>query len=156
MNRQQADSALFSHLAHELLAKGASLRFEAKGRSMWPTIHDGDILHVEPARVEELRVGHIVLFKGDEGLKAHRIVRREGKSFFTRGDAGIENDGKIAAEAVIGKVVSRERGATGEPQPLSGAWDRARFFLRELRRCFSRARAGHKCATSPAAARPCR
>lgn len=105
---------------------------------MWPTIRDGDVLHVQPANRKKLRVGDVVLFKSDEGMKAHRIVYRRAEVFITRGDAGIDTDGETRPEQVLGKVVARECGATGQLIPLSDTWDRARFFWRELKRVLSR------------------
>lgn len=138
MSKDLIDSALFSELTHALLAGGAGFSFEAKGRSMWPTIQDGDILQVQRTNWAKLRLGDIVLFKTCDGLKAHRIIRRRGESFVTRGDAGIDVDGEIRREQLLGKVVGMERRSSGQLIPLSNTWDHARFFWRELRRLLSR------------------
>ena len=138
MIKDRTDSALFAKLTHQLLAGGAGFRFEAKGRSMWPTIADGDVLHVRNAILRKLRVGDVVLFTCAEGLKAHRIIRRRGESFVTRGDAGADIDGEIHREQILGKVVSMECRSTGQVVPLSFTRDRVRFFLRELRRKLAR------------------
>jgi signal peptidase I len=131
------DSALFTELTHQLLRARAGFRFEAKGRSMWPTIADGDLLYVHAADFEKLRVGDIVLLNGADGMKAHRIICRREDSFITRGDAGVEADGKVTREQVLGKVVAKECRSTARVLRLSDTWDRARFFWRELRRWLS-------------------
>ena len=55
-------SKLFGALIGSLLSEGLGFRFRARGRSMQPTIQDGEILHVKPVSVETLRKGDIVLF----------------------------------------------------------------------------------------------
>jgi signal peptidase I len=138
MSKDRTDSVLFSHFAAQFVASGMEFRFQAKGRSMWPTIRDGDVLQVRSASFEKLRAGDVVLFKSGNGLRAHRIIRRRGDFFITRGDAGVENDGQIRREEILGKVVAKECSTSRQLIPLSDGWDRAGFFLRELRRWLSR------------------
>lgn len=105
---------------------------------MLPTIGDGDILYVRRAEAGEIDVGDVVLFNSSDGIKAHRIVGRRTDVFVTRGDAGIESDGEITRDQIIGKVVERESSGTGRRGTISGRRDHARFFWRELRRKLTR------------------
>jgi len=134
MINDRPDSEIFSQFAGELLASGRRLRFQAHGRSMVPVIEDGEILHVERAALKSLRRGDIVLFKKADEFKAHRILGKQGPLFITRGDAGMDTDGVIRGEQIMGRVVAKECLATGQSISLSGARARTGFFWRELRR----------------------
>ena len=101
---------------------------------MLPVIEDGEILHVESPQPKELRRGDIVLFNSAHGLKAHRILHKQGQMFVTRGDAGMDMDGVLRGDQVLGKVVAKECHRTGRTLSLSSARSRAGFVLRELRR----------------------
>src|ERR1700745_2966572 len=98
MIEDRPHSAVFDEVADSLLASGLEFRFQARGRSMLPFIKDGEILHVTAIEPADVKLGDIVLFKEQAGLKAHRVIRR-GKSFFvTRGDAGVDPDTAIRGE----------------------------------------------------------
>ena len=128
--RQQ--SAVFGTLARELIAHGKGFRFCARGRSMWPTIQDGDILHVEPFTKSPKR-GDIVLFFREGKFGAHRIIGGADNNYVTRGDAGMEIDGVVRREEMIGKVVAKECPPTGRLTNLNTGGERASFLGRRLR-----------------------
>lgn len=130
---ERLDSDVFAQLSSALLQSGVRFRFQAVGRSMLPTIEDGEILHVQRVNPRTLSVGDIVLCDS-AGLKAHRIVRRRDERFITRGDAAIDLDLEIGRDQILGKVIGKERRAGGNLKQLSGAWDRGHFFWRELKR----------------------
>jgi len=130
----RAKSSTFAYLAQGLAASGIAFRFHAKGRSMVPLIQDGDVLQVEPIGSYELKIADIVLFRKDGEFKAHRILRKKGGVFTTRGDAGMQTDGVVTREQVLGRVVSKLCPTTGRQISLSGAAPRTRFFLTEMRR----------------------
>jgi hypothetical protein len=131
MTNDRADSATFSQLAGELLAGGLSFRFQARGRSMLPTIADGDVLHIESANPDSLRVGDIVLFRQGAEFKAHRIIGKCRDLLSTRGDAGVDID-EIRPEQIVGRVIAKE--CKGRTILISGPIARAEFFWHELRR----------------------
>jgi len=85
---------------------------------MNPTIQDGDILQVEPIR-KTLRRGDIVLFVKDGQFKAHRIIGGADNNFVTRGDAGMEIDGVVRREEMIGRIVSRQSAKNCPPDPFN-------------------------------------
>jgi len=142
MTEERPESSTFGEIAEGLLADGFGFRFCAKGRSMLPLIHDGDILHVQRATAANLKVGDIVLFQQNKNFKAHRIVRKQPDSFVTHGDAGEEADGVITARHIVGKIVARECAMTGCILPLDGVGIRLGFFLtqalRQARKYLSR------------------
>lgn len=132
MTEPRQHTAVFGLLARELIATGKGFRFCARGRSMWPTIQDGDILHVEPIR-KSPRIGDIVLFMREGQFKAHRIVGKRGSYFITRGDAGMEIDGVVRRKEMIGKVAARESFRTAQLTRFNSARERVRLLGRSLR-----------------------
>src|SRR5437667_205988 len=93
----RAESSIFGQLVRDLEESGFGFRFQARGRSMLPTIRDGEILQVERVDPATLRVGDIVLFRSGGEFKAHRVIRNRKECFLTRGDAsstpGISENG---------------------------------------------------------------
>ena len=88
---------------------------------MYPTILNGDEITVEPIKTEAIRVGDIILYRDEENLIAHRVVKIQIKNdtyndsqssvlstqscFILRGDARPSCDDPVTAEQVLGKVV---------------------------------------------------
>jgi hypothetical protein len=93
-----------------MLERGLSVRFEARGCSMSPTIRDGEIVEVGPVILAELRVDDIVLAKSDSGFRIHRIVMLDpGKDIFiTRGDCGQENDPPLSGAQILGLARAKQ------------------------------------------------
>jgi uncharacterized repeat protein (TIGR01451 family) len=104
------DSSSFEALSRELLNRGLTVRFEARGASMSPCIRDREIVHVTPVIVSKLRKGDIVLVKSKNGFKVHRLVIADHSQDFyvTRGDCGQENDPPVNAQMILGIVVAKE------------------------------------------------
>ena len=131
-------SQIFGELADELLASGVGFRFQAKGRSMWPLIDDGEILHVQQVNAARLKLGDIVLFRRDTEFKAHRIIRKQKKlgnyQFITRGDAGQNQDGAIEGGQIMGKIIAKQCGKSGAIVRLDSLAARLNFFSAETRR----------------------
>jgi uncharacterized repeat protein (TIGR01451 family) len=131
-------SQLFGVLSQALLSGGLGFRFRARGTSMVPAIRDGELLHVRPVVVEELRQGDIVLFADGHFFRAHRLVLvdRDGDVFITQGDAGGEADGALSSQQLLGKVVAKEEeDAAGRVRtvPLCGLRARLRVFAARVR-----------------------
>ena len=110
MTERGADSDSFEALSRELLNQGSSVRFEARGSSMFPCIRDHQFVHVTPVMVSKLRKDDIVLTKSDKRFLMHRLVIADAeKNFFvTRGDNGMQNDSPVRAEQILGLVVAKE------------------------------------------------
>ncbi len=116
---------VFSDVSAELLRRGARVRFRATGRSMQPTILEGEAVTVEPVAPAAVTRGDIVLYRWERGVIAHRVIHIESKKaeavtqpsvlsppscFILRGDASLSCDTPVQPEQVIGKVVAVERG----------------------------------------------
>jgi len=93
------------------------VRFRAGGRSMLPTVRDGDCVTVAPVDPRAVAVGDVLFCRTRRGPIAHRVARISGaqpgdgrpQAFMLRGDAALENDRPVAAPDVIGRVVSVDR-----------------------------------------------
>src|SRR5258708_28819708 len=131
-------SRAFGAIAGELVAVGLSFRFQARGRSMLPTIRDSEILHVQPVDTATIRVADLVLFKDGAGFRAHRVVRRQGDVFLTRGDSGLEPDNAIRGSKIMGKIIAKECAETGRMMALDGFVPQIKFFASEGKRFISR------------------
>jgi signal peptidase I len=104
----------FELLARELLQKGITLRFRARGASMSPSVRDGDVLHVRAVQPEEFAPGDLVLCTVGAGkLVAHRVLSRAGEggalALLVKGDRVPVPDGMVALHDVLGKVHAQER-----------------------------------------------
>jgi signal peptidase I len=122
----------FAPLAAEILGRGETLRFRARGASMRPTIRDGDV--VEVGAPEEMRhqVGDVVLFEGHrDSVLAHRVLRlrkSEGRTDLQmQGDALLTPDGWVWADRILGIVTRVER--DGKLVSLDTGWQRLRGRL---------------------------
>jgi signal peptidase I len=134
MTKERAQSTVFYLLTSELIAGGFGLRFQAMGRSMLPTIQHGEIVHVKPVAADTLRIGDIILLRSGAAFKAHRIIRKRGPLFITRGDAGVGTDGEIRCDQILGKVIAKEPIGSRRLVRLDRLAARLSFFTSEARR----------------------
>jgi signal peptidase I len=125
-NGLKIDSAkIYPDLIVDLLMNGHRVKFRAPGYSMYPTILHEDVITVEPVEAYTLKVGDIALYRKENSLIAHRVVKIEIKNdsqssvlspqsyFILRGDARPASDDPVAAEQVLGKVVRIETNGRG-------------------------------------------
>lgn len=134
MTKERPENTTFRLLANDLIAGGYGLRFQAIGRSMLPTIQDGEIVHVKPVAVNMLRIGDIILLRSGAEFKAHRIIRKRGQYFVTRGDAGTDPDGEIRCDQILGMVIAKEAIGSCQLVRLDGVAARLSFLASEARR----------------------
>jgi signal peptidase I len=104
---------MFDDVTAELLQRGARVRFRAIGESMQPTIEDGELIAVEPVSPSVIRRGDILLYRGDGGVRIHRVIgisrSERNHSFRLCGDASVSSDTPIEATQILGRVVAVER-----------------------------------------------
>jgi hypothetical protein len=91
-----------------------------EGRSMWPVLRPGDevlVLHGG----QPPRPGAIVVAREGGGLVVHRLlaVTEAGGqvTYWTQGDARPQMDAPHPAEALIGRVIARQRARRETPMP---------------------------------------
>lgn len=101
----------FLGILTEVLARGRPVRFRAGGLSMFPLIHDGDVLTVSPLSPDEPKLGDIVAARrpADGRILVHRVIGRRRAGILTRGDAAVCADGVVSCSAIIGSVTRVER-----------------------------------------------
>jgi phage repressor protein C with HTH and peptisase S24 domain len=96
-------------LASQLLKGGAPLRIKARGGSMIPFILDGDVVLVAPSGNSAILLGDVICYEISPGrLFLHRVIRRDGERFVTKGDA-LDFTDLVSPAQVLGKVVAIER-----------------------------------------------
>ena len=134
MAELRAESALFADFVQEFIAQGRSFRFQARGGSMWPTIKDGELLHIQPIGKTGLRRGDIVLFNQGGRLKAHRIIAPQTEHVVTRGDACADSDEVILRSDILGLVTAKQCSETGRIISTQGLSARLSFARRKVRR----------------------
>ena len=65
---------MFPELVSDLLKDGYSVKFNAPGHSMYPTILANEPVLVEPIDPDEIQRGDIVLYRSNGSLIAHRVM----------------------------------------------------------------------------------
>ena len=121
----------FQPVLRALLDDGLSVRFEAGGRSMLPTIRDGDTLVVEPVDPASISRGDVIVVGGPFSVRAHRVVSfadHGSGSIILRGDALLAPDAPVSPERILGRVAGVER--NGRRQAVRGPVVHAEVFLR--------------------------
>lgn len=145
-------SVTFSSVAEAMAAAGISFRFQAVGQSMYPTILNGEMLHVEPGDKYKLGAGDIVFFRSNREFKAHRIVRTKGDKFIMRGDASPQEDAAVDRTQILGRVMAKECAETGRLVELAGVLARFHFRFRVFRSNMGRFLRGRVLRKDPARA----
>jgi uncharacterized repeat protein (TIGR01451 family) len=143
MTEDKPHSKLFGSISQALLSGGLGVRFQARGRSMQPSIQDGEFLHVQPVATQELKNGDIVLFADGAHYKAHRLIFADHAAnvFMTKGDAGAEMDVMLGGSQILGRVTAKEQESRGRTQtiPLRGPRARIRRSIAQARNLASHA-----------------
>ena len=103
----------FEPTVADLLGRGVTVRFQASGDSMHPSIRSGEHVHVAPVEWSSLRAGDVVLARAKRGLTAHRLVNITAGTATTRGDNARQRDATVPKTAILGRITHIERdGAT--------------------------------------------
>ena len=98
-------------LLRAVLSKGVPVRFQAKGFSMAPFIKNNDVVTISPLQGERAGLGDIIAFVHPEtqGLCIHRIVRKKGDLYVTKGDNRSQTEESVPIENILGSVTRVER-----------------------------------------------
>lgn len=110
----------------ELVKNGVKI-MQSSGRSMFPTLEDGDILIVRDISEDiGVKEGDIVVFTprisqaglSTERFVAHRLVEMEDSKIITKGDAHSFRDPWTPIENVSGKVIGKVSKGNTEDEPI--------------------------------------
>jgi len=131
-------SNLLLDLTTELLSQGTTVRFRPSGRSMYPSIREGEVITVEPVRASDVKSADIVLYRSERGLIAHRVVEiasRDSRVFRVQGDASLSCDQPVEAEQILGRVVGVQRNGRSVSLSSPGAklWHKVRRLASGLK-----------------------
>lgn len=78
-----------------------------KSESMEPVLNVGDVILIEPARPEDIRVGDVVVFRNPwyGNLVVHRVVHKTEDGIYTKGDAnsGLDPWSPVPYENIVGR-----------------------------------------------------
>jgi signal peptidase I len=110
-------------VASGLLGEGKTIRIEASGYSMYPSIRPGNIIHIKAiSEPEKVDVGDIIAWQREKDMVVHRLVHRyrhdDDCHYITRGDSAISSDKPVSFNDVAGKVVLIEN-RKGSKVPLA-------------------------------------
>lgn len=104
----ECQGAELYELGREFVGTEVSLRFEARGWSMYPLIKDGDVLEVSPVPWCKVRSGDVLFYRSGDRMLAHRALGRcSGESesrMRVRGDGFLQEDPPICERDMIGRV----------------------------------------------------
>ena len=71
--------------------------------SMEEDIHVGDYVLI--FKKNDYKVGEIVTYEKEDYYITHRVIRKDGNSYVTKGDANNTEDEEINKSSIIGKVI---------------------------------------------------
>jgi signal peptidase I len=107
------DRAMANELWTELCAAKGACWLPVLTDSMSPLIRPGDRVRVSRVAPGEVRFGDIVVYKRDDDLIVHRVLKRwrtaEGVYFSEKGDAGSVY-GLVNGESIVGRVIGLKKG----------------------------------------------
>jgi hypothetical protein len=95
-------------IAAEIQRSFGSLRLQATGHSMLPSILPGDTLVIEQRNFAQIAPGDIVLYIRQNKLVAHRVLRTVGTignpQLIIQGDALPNQDAPVSSLELLGRV----------------------------------------------------
>jgi hypothetical protein len=101
-------------LVAEVLRCRGNVQMKARGASMLPSLWPGDLLTIQRAARDKVVPGDIVLVMQDSRFFVHRLVEisrdADCLSWITRGDGMPNNDPRVAAPELLGRVIAVSRG----------------------------------------------
>lgn len=103
------------------------MKIVVRGRSMLPTLADGDEVEVRLCAGTEARTGDVVLVMQGRVTILHRVIERRAGSLLTQGDGVRWPDDPVPLERVLGIADVRRR-------PLFALAKRLRAKLGRLKR----------------------
>jgi hypothetical protein len=138
-------------IVEELMRQRTPVVFRAGGPSMNPTIRDGESVRIRPLLAGDLRPGVVLLYRKNDRLVLHRMIRRKPNAgdMYVVADAALAGGDWVAAADILGMAEWVQRGE--RIRRLDSAAGRIagwiRHALRPLRRALHRFRLTHHAQT---------
>ena len=73
-------------------------------QSMLPVLKRGDLVFIKGTDFEDIAVGSVIVFRHGEGMAVHRVVKIDGQTITTKGDANTKEDNPITSDDIVGRV----------------------------------------------------
>src|SRR3979411_442815 len=93
----------------EALKRRGRISLRVHGTSMQPWMRSKDIALIRQISMENVRCGDVVLFRRENHLFVHRIVKKQGSleaaQLLSKGDAHPTTDGILEEQELLGRVV---------------------------------------------------
>lgn len=139
MNRYMIGSEDLLALSMEVIEdQGGNISFTASGRSMEPSVIDGDVITVEPLGHEPLKRGDLLFHRSPEGVAVvHRMLSAEHDSVVMTCDASPWSRYIVPRADILGRISFIRRGDIGVPLGNRSSTilvNRLLFIPRRLRR----------------------
>src|SRR6266403_537064 len=91
------------------LKRRGRISLRVHGTSMQPWVRPKDIAMIRQISIENVRCGDVVLFRRQNRLLVHRIVKKRGSlnasQLFSKGDAHPTSDGVVQEQELLGRVM---------------------------------------------------
>lgn len=95
-------------LAEEILEENGVLRIKVNGFSMYPSFRNGDVCLEEKCKIEDLKIGDVIVCRNKNFLIMHRLkklVFKNGKyTIFMRGDNVLKYDAPFSQGQFVARV----------------------------------------------------
>lgn len=108
---KELDLKKLKGVSEALLNDGFTVRISTRGPSMFPLIMTGDKITISQG--EYLGIGNLILFKRNNQMVCHRLVRvfeKQGIKYYqTRGDSFLNFDEPVTSDQILGRVIKIER-----------------------------------------------
>ena len=130
MGREPQLAAACCDLVADVARSSGGAQLRVAGCSMVPAFWPDDLIHFTPYDFSALLAGEIIVFRQHDRFVMHRILRHNGATVTTRGDARPQADAAVVAEDCIGRVDRVLRNGRPVPLRLSHAQAGVAWLLR--------------------------
>ena len=71
--------------------------------SMEPILKVGGLMYYEKIDIDNFEKGDILVYRTEEHIVSHRVVKKMNSSFITKGDVNNTVDGEVSSKSVLGR-----------------------------------------------------
>ncbi|HYX69824.1 MAG TPA: S24/S26 family peptidase [Terriglobales bacterium] len=118
--------SLQGELLAETILRHGKARLRVQGTSMLPSLWPGDVLEVARRAPAEIETGAIILYRREQRLFAHRVLKKETRAddgcLVARGDRLSRPDPPVRPEELLGEVIRVERAGKAFAPARRASW----------------------------------